>query len=282
MLTERSGLLLASKLPDEIGLRRENRRRKAGNEYGRAGHDHREEEHPAINSEVKREGDRRREVDRADERRHPPRQQNGGPRPEERQNSCFRDELANEPAAPRPNREAHPYLALAPRRSGQQHAGNVEAGDEQDEPDDHHEPARDRQNLRVGRWVEVHLARGPDRHLTLPVRRGILGGKPRPHEARFARALSAVRPSFSRPRMKSQRSPRRSSRLLPVGDGSTSCIPTGSTSSDEDTGIQISGESTGTMPVNQRGVTPTMANGVPRILSVLPVRSAAEPSSRTQ
>jgi hypothetical protein len=35
-------------------------------------------------------------------------------------------------------------------------------------------------------------------------------------------------------------------------------IPTGSTSSDADTGIHSSGASTGTMPWKSRGVTPTM------------------------
>jgi hypothetical protein len=75
---------------------------------------------------------------------------------------------------------------------------------------------------------------------------------------RLARACSMVAPGLSRPRMNSQRSARRSRRVVPVGDGIVSCIPTGSTSSDAATGTKSSGASTGTMPLNQRGVTPTI------------------------
>ena len=67
-----------------------------------------------------------------------------------------------------------------------------------------------------------------------------------------------VRPGLSRARMNIHRSARRSRRVVPVGDGTMSCMPTGSTSSDADTGIHSSGESTGTMPLKPAAVTPTM------------------------
>ena len=99
---------------------------------------------------------------------------------------------------------------------------------------------------------------------------------------RFARACSIVLPGFSRPRMNSQRSPRRSSRVVPVGDGIASCIPTGSTSSDADAGIHISGARIGTIPLNAVVDTPTMVYDAPRIRRLRPTASGAEPSSRVQ
>jgi len=50
-----------------------------------------------------------------------------------------------------------------------------------------------------------------------------------------------------------------------AGAAITAC---GAGSSDAATGIQSSGESTGTMPVNDGGATPTIVNGVPRMRSV--------------
>jgi hypothetical protein len=47
----------------------------------------------------------------------------------------------------------------------------------------------------------------------------------------FAAAFSYVTPSFKRPLTNIQRVPRRSSRVLPVGDGTVLIIPPGSTSS---------------------------------------------------
>ena len=99
---------------------------------------------------------------------------------------------------------------------------------------------------------------------------------------RFARASSIDFPGFSRARMNSQRSARRSRRVVPVGDGMVSCTPTGSTSSDADAGIHSSGERTGTMPRKPAGATPTIVYTVPRMRTVRPTTSAAEPSSRVQ
>ena len=58
--------------------------------------------------------------------------------------------------------------------------------------------------------------------------------------------------------MNSQRWPRRSSRVLPVGEGTVSWMPAGSTSSTQASGSHISGCSIGSMPVNRGGITPTM------------------------
>ena len=76
--------------------------------------------------------------------------------------------------------------------------------------------------------------------------------------ARFAPACSTVRPGFNRPRMNSHRSPRRSSRVVPPGDGTTSCMPTGSTVREAAAGTQTSGARIGVMPVKPRGATPTI------------------------
>jgi hypothetical protein len=82
--------------------------------------------------------------------------------------------------------------------------------------------------------------------------------------------------------MNIQRSARRSSRVVPVGDGSASCIPTGSTSSEDATVIHISGARIGTMPLNAAVETPTIVYAVPRIRRLRPTTSGAEPSSRVQ
>ena len=70
--------------------------------------------------------------------------------------------------------------------------------------------------------------------------------------------------------MNSQRWPRRSSAVVPVGDGTTSWMPAGSTSSTHATGVHSSGCSIGTIPVNAPGATPTMVYGWPWISSVWP------------
>ena len=81
--------------------------------------------------------------------------------------------------------------------------------------------------------------------------------------ARFACARSADSPSFNRALTNSHRCPRRSSRLVPVGEGTVSWMPAGSTSATHASGIHISGCSIGTMPVNRGGMTPTMVYGWP-------------------
>ena len=100
--------------------------------------------------------------------------------------------------------------------------------------------------------------------------------------SRFARASAIVLPRFRRPRTNIQRSARRSSRLLPVGDGIVSCMPTGSVSSDALTGTHSSGASTGTMPVKIAGATPTIVNPLPRMRIVRPTTSEVDPRSRLQ
>ena len=52
--------------------------------------------------------------------------------------------------------------------------------------------------------------------------------------------------------------PRRSSRVLPIGDGTESLMPAGSTSSTCWIGNHSSGVSSGTTPVNDSGATPTI------------------------
>ena len=82
--------------------------------------------------------------------------------------------------------------------------------------------------------------------------------------------------------MNIQRSPRRSSRVAPVGDAVTSCIPTGSISIAAEIGTQRSGERTDVMPLKPRGVTPTIVYWLPRSLSVRPTTVGLAPSSRAQ
>jgi hypothetical protein len=69
---------------------------------------------------------------------------------------------------------------------------------------------------------------------------------------------------------------------VPVGDGSTSCIPTGSISTAAEIGTHKSGDSIEVMPLKPRGVTPTIAYCVPRSFSVRPTIVGAAPSSRAQ
>ena len=170
---------------------------------------------------------------------------------EQRQHHRLGDELAHQPAAARADREADADFLVPARRARQQHARDVGARNQQHQPDDHHQPGGDRHDHRIQRRVEVHVARRLDRRCGDPCWSAGLSAASRDiSTVRLARACSIVLPGLSRPRMNSQRSARRSRRVVPVGDGIASCIPTGSTSSDADTGIHISGERIGTIPLN--------------------------------
>ncbi len=79
----------------------------------------------------------------------------------------------------------------------------------------------------------------------------------RPMSATFACACAAVTPGLSRPFANIQRMPRRSRRVRP-GPGTTSVMPTGSTSSTCAIGSHSSGARSGTTPRKSGCVTPTM------------------------
>jgi len=69
---------------------------------------------------------------------------------------------------------------------------------------------------------------------------------------------------------------------VPVGDGVTSCIPIGSISIAAEIGTHRSGERMDVMPLNPRGVTPTIVYWFPRSFSVRPTSAGSAASSRTQ
>ena len=72
------------------------------------------------------------------------------------------------------------------------------------------------------------------------------------------RACASVAVGASRPVTKSHRDPRRVNRVAPVGDGTTSFMPTGSTSATIDAGTHSSAINPGVIPVNEPGITPTI------------------------
>ena len=69
---------------------------------------------------------------------------------------------------------------------------------------------------------------------------------------------------------------------MPVGEGITSCMPTGSISIAAEIGTHRSGDKTDVIPLNPRGVTPTIVYRLPRSFSVLPTTAGFAPSSRDQ
>ena len=133
-------------------------------------------------------------------------------------------------------------------------------------PTTRHQPGGDRHDDRIRDGMKVHVARRLQRQTAPLVRDRVrrLEARHQQRQVRRAPGRSSF-PGFSRARTNSQRSARRSRRVVPVGDGTVSCMPTGSTSSDADTGIHISGDSTGTMPLKPDGATPTIVYGLPRM-----------------
>ena len=67
---------------------------------------------------------------------------------------------------------------------------------------------------------------------------------------------------------------------MPIGDGTESMMPAGSTSSTCAIGSHSSGVSSGTTPVNAAGATPTIVYGSPRSVSDLPTIAGSLPNSR--
>ena len=190
----------------------------------------------------------------------PPREQRAADRAEQRHQQRFGDELTHQPAAARADREANADLLLPARRARQQHARDVGARDQQHQTDHRHHAGGDRHDDRIGerdgsarRCVGLQRQRGDPCSST-----GFAASSRDISSAGWRAPPRPSCPASSRARMNSHRSARRSSRVVPVGDGTVSCIPTGSTSSDADTGIHISGDSTGTMPLKPAGATPTI------------------------
>ena len=130
----------------------------------------------------------------------------------------------------------------------EQHAGDVRAGDDEHEADGWHRRRRRATEQRVGFRVQPRVARRPDGDAPVLVRLRIARPQvERRRPATLARACSTSLPGSSRALTKSHRCPRRSSRDVPVGDGTDSLMPAGSTSSAKRTGTQSSGASIGTM-----------------------------------
>ena len=84
---------------------------------------------------------------RNQERRAPPREQQSGSGSQRHQHDAFGQQLADQPAATRANREPHRHLVLPRGGAGEQQVGHIGAADEQYDADDRH---HDHQRLRVG------------------------------------------------------------------------------------------------------------------------------------
>jgi hypothetical protein len=65
--------------------------------------------------------------------------------------------LLNEPRTARADGETDADFLLAPRRAGEEHAGNIRAGNQQDEADDEHESERDRANRPIRNRMNVNV-----------------------------------------------------------------------------------------------------------------------------
>ena len=84
---------------------------------------------------------------RHQERRAPPREQQSGSGSERHQHDAFGQQLADQPAATRANREPHRHLVLPRGGAGEQQVGHIGAADEEHDADDRHD---DHQRLGVG------------------------------------------------------------------------------------------------------------------------------------
>ena len=83
---------------------------------------------------------------RNQERRAPPREQQSGSGSQRHQHDAFGQQLADQPAAARANRQPHRHLVLPRRGAGEQQVGDIGAADEQHDADDRH---HDHQRLGV-------------------------------------------------------------------------------------------------------------------------------------
>ena len=98
--------------------------------------DQRESNQMAIQHDVQPLRDGRGETEGREEIGAPRRQDQRGRAAEGSQDQAFGHELPQDPPAAGAERDAHANLALPFRRAGQQQAGNVEARNQQHDPDD--------------------------------------------------------------------------------------------------------------------------------------------------
>ena len=222
-------------------------------------------------------------MERAEQPREPQREQHTDASPEPAEDDAFSQELADETSPPGTNRQADGNLALTGRRARQQHAGDVRARDDEHESDREHRAANEPRDHAVRFGMEPGIGGWPDGDPPVLVRLRMFAAKPRDDDFHGGtRLLDRRIAGVSRALANSHRCPRRSIRDDPVGDGTVSLMPAGSTSSTKRTGTQISGASIGTMPLNESSSTPTIVNSCPRMRSVRPTALGSPPNSRCQ
>ncbi len=183
----------------------------------------------------------------------PPREADADRRAGGGEQEAFDQQLLHETASAGAKRQTHADLARPRGAARQQHAGDVRARDQQDKADGDHAAADDHREHPVSLGMDARRARGTHRHPAVlcssPDTRAVSCAAA---TCMLARACSTVTPGFNRAFANSHRDPRRSCLVVPVGDGTLSMIPAGSTSSSRAVVTHNSGASIGVMPVNVR------------------------------
>ena len=118
-----------------------------------------------------------------------------GGRAQHREHQAFGQQLANQSSAARADRQADADLLLPSRGARQEHVRDVDARDEQNEPDTEHQRGGDRPHRRIGLRMHAHVGGNGNRPLLIGL--GMRGGELRHDhlQVRFGAAPPSRRPS---------------------------------------------------------------------------------------
>ena len=130
-----------------VDARGAQRRREAEQQRGCDGHAGRKAQDAQVEMRLQHHPFDRSGEHRNQERRAPPREQQSGAGAQRHQHEAFGQQLADQPAAARANREPHRHLVLPRGGAGEQQVGDIGAADEEHDADDRHD---DHQRIGVG------------------------------------------------------------------------------------------------------------------------------------
>ena len=248
---------VALQLGRQVRPRRPQRRREAGDHAGDHRDRNREREHPAIDVQPERQRDWNRQLDSIGQAHQDPGQRGACDRAGCGQHDAFRQQLTHETTAARADRQANPDLLLSPRRAREQHARDVRARNQQDETDHQRQAKCDWPDHSVRRRMHVNARGRQYRHVQFVVRLRIRRDELF-HDQAQVRARAFDRFAVFQPALEEHPALAAALEARLPGDGVTLWIPAGSTSSIHAVGVQTSGCSIGTMPVNVGPTTPTI------------------------
>ena len=123
----------------EIGARCLERRGKTREHRRPERNRRREYDDPPVRRDVECKRHWQLRKDRQQQGRQPPAEQQSENAASDKQDRRFSEELADETTAAGADRQSHGDLSPPPRRARQEHAGDVDARDQQDEADDAHQ-----------------------------------------------------------------------------------------------------------------------------------------------